>query len=39
MSAGAIARELEARKVATSKGGMWHAATVSRIMKRVEAAD
>ena len=39
MSARAIARELEARKVATSKGGTWHAATVLRIMKRLEAAD
>jgi DNA invertase Pin-like site-specific DNA recombinase len=39
MSARAIGRELEARKVATSKGGTWHAATVLRIMKRLEAAD
>jgi hypothetical protein len=35
MSARAIARELEARKVPTPKGGVWHAATVLRIMKRL----
>jgi hypothetical protein len=39
MSARAIAREFEARKVSTPKGGAWHAATVLRIMKRLEAAD
>jgi hypothetical protein len=38
MSARAIVRESEARKVSTSKGG-WHAATVLRIMKRLEGAD
>jgi Recombinase len=39
MSARAIARELEAQKPPTPKGGAWHAATVLRIMKRLEAAD
>ena len=39
MSARAIARELEARKVSTPQGGAWHAASVLRIMKRLEAAD
>jgi DNA invertase Pin-like site-specific DNA recombinase len=39
MSARAIARELEARKVSTPKGGAWHAATVLRIMKRLEGSD
>lgn len=39
MSARAVARELEARKESTPKGGAWHAATVLRIMKRLEAAD
>jgi DNA invertase Pin-like site-specific DNA recombinase len=38
MSARAIARELEARKVPTPKGGTWHAATVLRIMKRLETS-
>jgi hypothetical protein len=37
MSARAIARELEPRNVSTPKGGAWHAATVLRIMKRLEA--
>jgi hypothetical protein len=37
MSAGAIARELEARKVATPKGGKWHAQTVLRVIKRLQA--
>jgi len=36
MSARAIARELEAQKLPTPKGGAWHAATVLRIMKRLE---
>jgi hypothetical protein len=39
MSAGAIARELEARKAPTPKGGAWHAATVLRIMKRLEGSN
>jgi DNA invertase Pin-like site-specific DNA recombinase len=39
MSARAVARELETRKESTPKGGAWHAATVLRIMKRLEAAD
>ncbi len=39
MSARAVARELEARKAPTSKGGAWHAATVLRIMKRLEGSD
>jgi DNA invertase Pin-like site-specific DNA recombinase len=37
MSARAIARELEAQKLPTPKGGALHAATVLRIMKRLEA--
>jgi DNA invertase Pin-like site-specific DNA recombinase len=37
MSARAIARELDARKTPTPKGGAWHAATVLRIMRRLEA--
>jgi DNA invertase Pin-like site-specific DNA recombinase len=37
MSARAIARELETRKVPTAKGGAWHTATVLRIMKRLNA--
>lgn len=36
MSARAIARELEARKTPTPKGGAWHAAMVLRIMRRLE---
>jgi DNA invertase Pin-like site-specific DNA recombinase len=39
MSARAIAREFEARKVSTPKGGAWHAATVLRIMKRLAGSD
>ena len=39
MSARAIARELEPRKESTPKGGAWHAATVLRIMKRLEGSD
>ena len=39
MSARAIARELEIRKVVTPKGGAWHATTVLRIMKRLQTTD
>jgi Recombinase len=39
MSARAVARELEARKEPTPNGGAWHAASVLRIMKRLDAAD
>ena len=39
MSARAIARELEAQKLPTPKGGAWHAATVLRIMKWLEGSD
>jgi DNA invertase Pin-like site-specific DNA recombinase len=36
LSARAIARELTARKIATHKGGTWHAATVLRMLRRIE---
>jgi DNA invertase Pin-like site-specific DNA recombinase len=35
LSARAIARELTGRKIATHKGGSWHAATVRRILQRI----
>lgn len=38
MSARAIARELEAQKLPTPKGATWHAATVLRIMKRLNVS-
>jgi hypothetical protein len=38
MSARTIARELEARKAPTPKGGAWLAATVLLILKRLETA-
>jgi DNA invertase Pin-like site-specific DNA recombinase len=36
LSARAIARELTARKIATHRGGSWHAATIQRMLRRVE---
>ena len=39
MSARAIARELEAQKLPTPEVDAWHAATVLRIMKRLEGLD
>jgi DNA invertase Pin-like site-specific DNA recombinase len=38
LSARAIARELTNRKIPTSKGGSWHAATVKRMLDRIEFA-
>jgi DNA invertase Pin-like site-specific DNA recombinase len=35
LSARAIARELTVRKVATPKGGSWHAVTVQRLRQRI----
>ena len=37
MSANAIAAELNARNVATPSGGRWHALTVIRVQRRLEA--
>ena len=38
MSANAMARELNARRVATASGGKWSATTVLRVQRRLEAA-
>jgi DNA invertase Pin-like site-specific DNA recombinase len=38
LSARAIAAELNAREVATPSGGRWHALTVIRVQRRLEAA-
>ena len=38
LSANAIARELNARKVSTPSGGPWHAQTVIRVQRRLKGA-
>jgi hypothetical protein len=38
LSMRAIAAELEKRKVSTPQGGAWHPETVTRIVRRIEAA-
>ena len=35
-SANAIATELNARKIATPRGGVWHAETVIRMQRRLK---
>jgi hypothetical protein len=37
-SANAIATELNARGIATPRGGVWHAETVIRVQRRLESA-
>jgi hypothetical protein len=39
LSARAIARELNARKIATALGGKWHTTSVYRLLQRLEKLD
>jgi hypothetical protein len=39
MSANAMARELNARRIATANGGRWSATTVLRVLTRVQDAN